>query len=93
MMLIHDEIERPLATIPFDGFEDGVTHTATPNDLNPIDDFFSWRSRELIRVPKDLMPTLHQCGQIGPGHPFRAARQGILRVAPIQHQETHVSQI
>ena len=93
MMLIHDEIKGPLATIPFYGFEDGAAHPPTANDVNSINDLFGRRSRIFIRVPIDLVPALHEGRKIGQGHPLGPARQGILRVAPAQHQEAHVTQI
>ncbi len=90
-MLVDDEIKTLLSPIPLPGFQNRSALAATTNYFYPFKNFLAYRAGKIIRKPKHLMPASHQRLQISQGHPLRPAGQRILRVAPVEHQETHLA--
>ena len=88
-MLVNHEIKPFLLPIPLPGFQDRRTFAAAANDFYSLKVFFARRTGKIIRKPKHFMAASGQRDEISQRHALCAARQGVLRVAPVEHQETH----
>ena len=59
MVLVNDEVEPRLRSIPLPRLQDGTPFPATPNNSNSIN-FRRWCAAfKCVRKPKDLMPTFN----------------------------------
>src|ERR1035437_8662983 len=89
MMLVNDQIKSLLPAIPLNGFENRQTFAAAANTFYALKPFLARRAGKLICKPLHFVTARDQGDEISQGHPLRAARQRIFRVAPVEHQETH----
>src|SRR4051812_45742455 len=89
VMLIDNKIKFLLPTIPGNGLENGTGFSTTANNVNTFEDFFASAAGEIVGVPIHLVSALDERHKMRQRHPFRATRERILRVTPIEHQETH----
>ena len=88
-MLVHHEIEFRLFPIPADRFHNGTAHAAAPDNADAVDSLFGRTIGIGIRIPKNLVTAFGQIAEVGLRHPFRSPGQGVFRIAPIEHHESH----
>ena len=90
-MLVNHQVKTRLLPMPLDRFQHGRTHATAPDNFDPLEHLFPCRARKIIRKPKHFVAAFGQCGEISQRHTLGSASQRVLRVAPVQHQESHES--
>ena len=89
VMLVDDEIEGRLLSIPFPRRDDGCSHAPATHHANSVDRLLPRRTVKIVTEPTRLMPPTDQGRQLRDGDAFRAPGQGVSRIPPVQHQESH----
>ena len=89
VMLINDEVERFLLSIPSDRAENRTAFAAGADDLDAIDCFAGCGAGKMICEPGDFMAATDERVEVTERHPFSSAGERAFRVAPVKHQKTH----
>ena len=89
MLLVNDQIKERLPAKPFDRVPDGRSVPSSTEQPDALDALIPFRAGKIIRKPTNLVAAPGQFRKVRQRDPFRPASLRILRIAPIQHQETH----
>src|SRR5579871_322999 len=89
VMLVDYEIEPRLGAVPLARLDNGGPHSTAAHKFDVLDDFLGGTTGKAVGKPENLVSALSQAAQVSERNPFRPAAQGILRVPPVQHQESH----
>src|SRR5438045_1748401 len=93
MVLIDHQIKLGLLAIPSPRGQNGTAISPPANDFDAVA-FVSFPCvRKTIREPINLMPPLDQRMQVAEGNALRTTTLWIVRIPPVQHQESHGASI
>ena len=85
MVLIDDQVEAGLPSIPATRRQNRGPLTTGPHDLDPVNILCRRRTGKRIGEPPHLMAAIAQGTQVAFGDSFRPAGKRVLRVTPIEH--------
>src|SRR4051812_18656637 len=89
MVLVDHQIKLRLLPVPGPRGQNGTAIPAPANDFDAVAFVSLPCARESIREPINLMTPLNQRMQVAERDALRTTTLGIVRIPPVQHQESH----